>query len=120
MTLLLRPRTTAAVPPPTAQFAVRVMPFDAVTLRGKPIRLAVEFVAADTGALADPSSVTLQHTAPGASASLTYPGGIARDGPGRYHADVGAPDAGSHAYRWSAPGVADLPFFELLVLPRST
>lgn len=125
MTLLLRPRTTAVAPPPgppppTGQFAARVMPYDAVTLRGKQITLAVEFVATDTGALADPASVTLQHTAAGSSSTLAYPGEIVREAAGRYRADVGAPDAGRHAYRWAGAGVAELPFFELLVLPRST
>lgn len=73
---------------------------------GQPIRLSTT-VRNSSGALADPTGLSVTITAPdNTTSTLTYPATITKDTTGTYHADVttGISAAGRYRYVWTATG----------------
>ncbi len=74
---------------------------------GDIVRIANVFTTTATGAVLDPTTVSLVVLAPdGTETTYTYLGGnpITRDSQGTYHVDVAITQVGRYRYRWTSTG----------------
>jgi len=77
---------------------------------GSEVRISASFRLTATGALADPTTITLKIKSPRCTEYTYTTGQIIKDAVGQYHYDFQVPDnsesAGEWKYRWTGTGAA--------------